>query len=53
MTEGQAQWQFNANPDPFSSTEPQWTAYSKEDNELIEQKFQSQARKTELKSYVI
>ncbi len=53
MSEEKAQWYFNSNPDPFATSEPQWTAYGNEDNDLIEQKFQSQAPKAELKNYVI
>ena len=53
MSEEKAQWYFNSSPDPFSSHGSQWTAYSEEDNELIEQKYQSQAPKVELKNYII
>ena len=53
MSEEKAQWYFNSNPDPYSPDEPQWTAYSEEDNQIIEQKYQSKAPKVDLKNYVI
>ncbi len=53
MSEEKAQWYFNSSPDPFSSGEPEWTAYSEEDNALIEQKYKSNASKVDLKNYVI
>jgi len=53
MSDDKGQWYFNSNPDPFAKNEPQWTAYSQEDNDLIEEKFKSQAPKAELKNYII
>lgn len=54
MANGKVQWSWNSSPDPFTTGDAaQWTPYSEEDNQLIEEKFQSQQPKVELKSYVI
>jgi hypothetical protein len=53
MSDEKVQWYFNSNPDPFANDQPQWTAYSQEDNDLIEEKYKSQASKVELKNYII
>jgi len=40
MAEDKGQWYWNASPDPFGNGQTaQWTPYSQEDNDLIEQKF--------------
>lgn len=52
MSEEKGQWYFDSSPVPFSG-EPQWTAYSEEDNALIEEKFHSQAPNVTLQNYVI
>lgn len=54
MANNKGQWYFNSSPDPFATGDSaEWTAYSEADNELIEQKFQSQESKADLKNYVI
>ena len=54
MANTKVQWYYNTGPDPLSDGEnAQWTALSEEDNELIEEKYQSQESKVELHNYVI
>lgn len=54
MSEVRGQWYFNSGPDPFANDESaQWTAYSNEDNEVIEEKYLAHAPKVELQNYVI
>ncbi len=54
MSDDKGQWYWNSSSDPFTSGDSaQWTPYDKEDNDLIEQKFKSQASKVELKNYII
>ena len=52
MSEEKGQWFFDSNPNPWSD-EPQWTAYSEQDNALIEEKYHSQAEKVDLENYII
>jgi hypothetical protein len=54
MDTAKGQWYWNSGPDPFATGESaQWTPYSQQDNDLIEQSFKSQAEKVELKNYII
>ena len=54
MDSGDGQWYWNASADPFAKDQPaQWSPYSEQDNNIIEQAFKSQASKVDLKNHVI
>ncbi|CAF2408069.1 unnamed protein product [Rotaria sp. Silwood2] len=54
MSDEKVQWFWDANPSPFGKDQSHiWTAYSAEDNKIIEERFGSKAVKAELKNHYV
>jgi hypothetical protein len=54
MSGGKPQWYFNSSPNPFTAgPSATWTAYSPQDNQLIEQNYINKAPKVDLTNHTI
>ena len=47
------QWEWQSNPNPWSSEPQQWTSYHPIDNYLLEKAFQNQEKTVELGDFVV